>query len=388
LIGVFWAITSQIDTDPSFSSLLDGSVNFGVENAINATSNSWNAPSTSVSKFTDSDLPGLQPLPCEQYLEDLYNGVLNIGDPNELKVYGRRIQGWSQSPVPYWIAVHDISYDKIRWGSVFLKGKYYEYDIARAIVEILNASPPTALVIDIGGNIGWFTLMSRSMGFSVETFEPLKRNVARICESLRMNRWSNAAEKTYDKLLPPLARPVYVNIHDVGVGDQDNVKQTFNFHPTNPGEGSLHELGNLNRKWQKVNATQRTDTVSVISLDSFARGRGWFDDPVEIAILKVDIEGYEPKAFDGAKELLKSKMIKNILFEMSPDKPSSSEAPNVDMINLLINAGYTFHKWGLAQGPNHPNPFPDAPIDKLGELLVEKTMKTVKARQMNLWFKI
>lgn len=385
VIGVIWARTSQIDDYSSLSSLLDGSVDFGVENAINTISDSWTATSTSVSKFTESDLPGLQPLLCEQYLEDIYNGVLNISDPNELKVYGRRIHGWSG--VPYWIAVHDMKYDKVRWGTVFMEGKFYEFAMDKAFVEILKASPPGALVIDVGGNIGWFTLMSRSMGFSVETFEPLKRNAARLCESLRLNRWSNAAEKTYDKLLPPLARPVYVNIHDVGVGDQD-AKQEFNFHPLNPGEGSLHALPvSFERTWEKLNAPQRTDTVSVTSLDSFARGRGWFDDPVEIAILKVDIEGYEPKVFAGAKELLKSKMIKNILLEMSPNKPENSEAPNIEMFNSLINAGYTLHMWGMFQGPNKPNPFPDAPIDKLGELMVNKTMKA-RVKQMNLWFKI
>ena len=323
-------------------------------------------------------LRGLQPLRCEEYLDNIYDGTLNISDPNQLKIYSRRIHGFPGNP--FWISVHEQEFDQVRWETIFLLGKFYESAVDAAFVEILQQSSPDARVIDVGGNIGWFTLLSRSMGFSVETFEPLKQNSARLCESLRLNHWSNDMEKTHD------AAWRYVNVHDVALGKTETIQQ-FNFHPVNPGEGSLHDIVGLDMRWKDENA-KRSDIVTVATLDSFARGRGWFDDPIEIAVLKVDIEGYEPNVFAGAKQLLASHMIKNILLEMSPNKPLQNEIPNIEMLTMMFDAGYILHKCGYYMGPKNPNPFPDASSSRiLAENLVDKTMKN-NVQQMNLWLKV
>ena len=50
----------------------------------------------------------------------------------------------------------------------------------------------------------------------------------------------NQFEKTYDNILPLSGGGAgrYVNVYDVALGERDG-NQTFNFHPTNPGQGSL-----------------------------------------------------------------------------------------------------------------------------------------------------
>jgi FkbM family methyltransferase len=381
VIGIFFGAPSFDDSIEY--SLLDGSIDFGVNNAIVKIS------STASESFIGNNLaplPGLQPLRCEQYLEDVYNGIINISDPNDFKVYARRIQGITDNP--FWVAVHEEKFDSVRWGSIFVLGRYYESKMNQAFVDILRQSSPEARVIDVGGNIGWFTLLSRSMGFAVEAFEPSKRNSARLCESMRMNRWSNVLEKTYDNILPLSGGGAgrYVNVYDVALGERDG-NQTFNFHPTNPGQGSLSKMveTNVDHLWSQH--SKRSDVVEVATLDSFIRSKGWFEEPIEIAILKVDIEGYEPHVFAGAQQLLKSHMIKNILLELSPDMPRNNKSPNILMINRILEAGYRVHMFGGYQGPNMPNPFPAAPTNKLAKLLVELTMER-KVKQLNLWFKI
>jgi FkbM family methyltransferase len=311
----------------------------------------------------------------------VYSGVYNISDPNESKLYGRRIDGISGQA--FWISVHDEEFDRVRWTTIFLNGQYYEKSMDEAFVDVLSRSHPDAIVMDVGGNIGWFTLFARSMGFSVETFEPNERNCVRLCESLRLNRWSNAVENTFDAFsLQQQQRNV--NVHYIALGDKDT-KQTFYFHPSNPGQGSLHTPANAALNTYEG---EMTKTVKVVTLDSFVHGRGWFDASVEIAILKVDIEGYEPNVFDGGKQLLKSKMIKNIMIEMSPKMPRNNEAANIEMIALIINSGYELHLWGLWQGPNKPNPFPDSPPHELPAKLVNMTMKMKAPNQVNLWFRL
>lgn len=328
--------------------------------------------------INEPPLLGLQPLHCEEYLDDIYDGTLNISDPNQLKMYSRRIEEFPGGP--FWISVHEQKFDHVRWETIFMNGKFYESAVDAAFVEILLQSSPDARVMDVGGNIGWFTLLSRSMGFSVETFEPMKRNSARLCESLRLNRWTNDVETTLGT-----ARR-YVNVHDVALGETETSQQ-FNFHPVNPGEGSLHDIVGLDTKWKDSNA-KRSDIVTVATLDSFARGRGWFDVPIEIAILKVDIEGYEPNVFAGAKQLLASHMIQNILLEMSPNKPLHNEISNIEMLTTMFDAGYKLHKVGYYMGPKNPNPFPHASSTRiLAEKLVNMTMKH-NVQQMNLWLKV
>ena len=395
--GILWILVAVVllvlyasQSEDAESSLLDGSVDFGLEpvtvqtisNFMKTTPDVSNVPIATATATSSAPLPGLQPIRCEQYLEDIYRGVINISDPNGSKVYGRRIDGMSGHP--FWVSVHDKEFDKVRWGTVFIDGQYYERAMDEAFVNVLTRSPPEAIVVDVGGNIGWFTLFARSMGFSVETFEPLQKNLARLCESLRLNRWSNAVEKTYDTLSPERR---YVNVHGFALGEADT-EQTFNLHPYNPGEGTLHAQSSVIETLWTGYEGKRIETIKVATLDSFARGRGWFDKPVEVAILKIDIEGYEPHVFAGGNQMLQSKMIKNILLELSPNKPENNEAANIDMLNSIMNAGYVLHMWGTWQGPKKPNPFPDSPLNKLAELLVDKTMKMGDPQQINLWFKL
>jgi FkbM family methyltransferase len=52
-----------------------------------------------------------------------------------------------------------------------------------------NVRPP--LVLDIGMNIGWFSLYSRAHGHDVASFEPNPTMFLRMCESLEYNNWKD-----------------------------------------------------------------------------------------------------------------------------------------------------------------------------------------------------
>jgi hypothetical protein len=56
----------------------------------------------------------------------------------------------------------------------------------------------------------------------------------------------------------------------------------------------------------------------------------------------VDVEGFEPAVIDGAKELLMSHVVHNIIMEISTRTEQESKG-NLPMLNFLaVEAGYMF----------------------------------------------
>ena len=99
---------------------------------------------------------------------------------------------------PFWIALHNPSFDKMRWVSIKKSGEYYEKGVTSIYHEILSTydltteQPIAPLVIDIGMNIGWFSLYSRAHKHDVAAFEPNPVMFLRMCESLGYNKWGDS----------------------------------------------------------------------------------------------------------------------------------------------------------------------------------------------------
>ena len=209
-----------------------------------------------------------------------------------------------------------IRSDKMRWVHIMKKGEYYETGVTAAFHTILgrydSSVRPAPLVIDIGMNIGWFSLYSRAHGHDVagervinsklvclvwsahfevlilqrSAFEPNKVMFLRVCESLQYNNWEN--DNT-------------VSLWNYGLGAQAG---SFNLTTgNNPGGSSFHE-DRLAPKFRKKM------TVEVATLDSVAIQEGWLDR--QVSLLKVDVEGFENFVFEGGKRLIYNGNVENI----------------------------------------------------------------------------
>jgi len=226
------------------------------------------------------------------------------------------------SDPPFWISLHSQKVDPMRW-SVYTKGEYYETGLTNQFKHLL-AGKPTSLVIDIGMNIGWYTLLAASLGHSVVAFEPNTMHHTKVCQSLQTNGWS------HDK----------VKIFPYGLAQKEQVLG-FYTSDTNPGTGSF-----MPRTEEK-----RPLRLPAITLDGFAENSGWFagNAPV-ISIMKIDIEGYEPEAIRGASRLLKMKRIRNIFAEWSPRAHKFMQGRYTSMVSLLLNSGYSLHSTSNGRG--------------------------------------
>ena len=170
------------------------------------------------------------------------------------------------------------------------QGEYYERGLTSLFHRLLSSydanvtggdgaknsvRPP--LVLDIGMNIGWFSLYSRAHGHDVASFEPNPTMFLRMCESLTYNYWKDDDGS--------------VTLWNYGLGATAGV-----FDLTlgkNPGGSSFHGE-RLARKFR------RTMPVSVATLDDVSDMSGWFDRRISLA--KVDVEGYEDRVIEGGEE--------------------------------------------------------------------------------------
>jgi FkbM family methyltransferase len=143
---------------------------------------------------------------------------------------------------------------------------YYERDKQKCFADAVG---PGSVVIDIGANAGFYTLLaavrSAPMG-EVVAFEPLPRNVDYLNRHIRLNRLSN--------------------VRVVQAAVADFVGQARFAEHAHPEEGSLCDSGQL--------------VVRVVSLDALY-GAG---EIVKPNIVKIDVEGAELAVLQGARLLL------------------------------------------------------------------------------------
>lgn len=136
------------------------------------------------------------------------------------------------------------------------------------------------------------------------------------------------------------SKDVVVPIHK-GAGSEEGRKKLHAASHRNPGAYSFHD----NHAGKPV-----VDEIDITTLDSFAERHGWFVDKPTIALFKLDVEGYEIPVFEGAKRLLKSKLIEKIAMEIQRRRTNEEKTL---VIKTLYEAGYEFYLHGHWMGPNN-----------------------------------
>src|SRR2546426_3592026 len=143
------------------------------------------------------------------------------------------------------------------------------------------------VVFDVGANIGWHTLVSAKMVKRIGriyAFEPEPINFSLLSKSIAYNAFQN------------------VELFNCCVADYNGEVELF-LNEDNPGDHSI--TWTVGAKSIRVPCS-KLDTIAVkYGLD-------------HIDLLKMDIEGAEPKALSGASDLLDQGKIERMLVEYSP----------------------------------------------------------------------
>jgi FkbM family methyltransferase len=213
------------------------------------------------------------------------------------------------------VSVHNQVYDRLRYDTIYKQGNYYEEEVISRFVYILQenrnsfdyeSTNTLPLVLDIGGNIGFYTLLSAAWQHAVLTFEINPSNIIRICESLHLNELNEHG-------FSDLPHSMTVRIHQQGVSDASG--NTIRVEvPRNPGETSLDK--SLLRGGDSGGTSERVFSTTTVTLDDFAAERGWLDrSDTTFSLVKIDTEGHEFQILMGAKKFIHSRRAKNILLE-------------------------------------------------------------------------
>lgn len=286
-------------------------------------------------------------LSCDQVKEKVASGEWS--DPNRGKIYAREVI----TTPKFTVALHNEEYDNVRWKTIMQEGKYYEEEVHERFVKIL-ANAPASVVVDIGSNIGYYTLLSAALGHTVISFEPNPANIMRICDSLRLNDYR-------DK----------VHVFQNAVSDQPGEMRLF--VPRNPGAATIKNMN------EKIEADADHQAITkVVTLDMFAREQGWFDrKDFAISLLKIDVEGKDPHVVLGASKLLSSGKVKNVLTEAR-----RFGRPNLlDSFVTLFESGFTLKEPAVTLKGRSAKEHAQSVVDYYQERFGKNSMRTA-----DLWW--
>lgn len=193
---------------------------------------------------------------------------------------------------------------------IFWRGAYSPGPLA-AFDRLLN---PDSVVLDIGANIGEFTLFAakRARGGAVHAFEPVKETFARLTANVRANHFDN------------------VVLNRLALGSVSGVATVVG--------GDLNwDDGTVNRGVPSVTpgATGIGEKVSIATLDGYLAAAG----VARVDVVKIDIEGGELEAFRGAPKMLQN-MRPDLLVEVNEETCRRAGHAASELTGLLEKAGY------------------------------------------------
>lgn len=187
----------------------------------------------------------------------------------------------------------------------------HEPDATNYLLEHLKLEPGD-VVFDIGGNIGWFSLILNKIaaGAAVDifSFEPDPTNFGLLEENIRLN---------HAKSITPVQAAV----------------------AQESGTMTLHLFGKSNRGRHSLLAIHEGETIEIdtVTLDGFWQERGLGERVPRF--IKMDIEGFELMALQGATGVLQRCPM--VMLEYSPTYMRAAGLKPADLIDLMTRLGFS-----------------------------------------------
>lgn len=182
-----------------------------------------------------------------------------------------------------------------------LVGGFYERFELELFESIVKQSHH---LIDVGGNIGLYSIIAGLNGAVVDAFEPVPENQKYLSKNVIANDLTGK-----------------VTLHKKAVGAKKEKAQIY-LSAKNIGTHSLssHAVSALN-----------SISVDVITLDDY------FRDAKDIDLLKVDVEGYDGFVVEGGRKLIQ-KFKPTIFIELVPKNLAGAQYNPLDLVNVLYES--------------------------------------------------
>ena len=220
-------------------------------------------------------------------------------------------------PVPkYMLNIHNpVTEDIFISGSTHAQRIWDPY-IWDLFVRILQEAPSGALsraglVVDVGANIGYFTMMAAALGYDVVSFEPMAHNLRKLRSSVRRNGFGSRVT-IIDRVVAQTAGARVVLVAT---------------HPTNQGNGHIVNVDTVSNVDRYYSETTTLDAVLV---------------PMkrDILLMKIDVEGSETAVLDGAYSIIRERTVHFITLEISDATRDNRACSLVAMLRAMQRMGY------------------------------------------------
>jgi FkbM family methyltransferase len=183
--------------------------------------------------------------------------------------------------------------------------------------------------IDIGANVGWFSLSLAALGVKVLAFEPMQENIDLIRKSLKLP--DNIANGVSDR----------IKLHPHGLGVKNEVCIIFS-HNINVGDGHVKCVENEADLKIPHDYTIR-GRIPVHRLDDVINID---DEDLRIVAIKMDTEGYEGNVLEGGTNVFLKGGADAIVTEFVGDWIIDKGGDPVEFMKKMGSAGYRVKEGG------------------------------------------
>jgi FkbM family methyltransferase len=188
-----------------------------------------------------------------------------------------------------------------RWMAIQHKdGRLYEPSFCAAVIELVTRLQPR-FIFDVGAFLGYFTIMSAAASSEdtvIYSFEMNSDNYKLICANIVANGHLGAS-----RMVPICA----------GVSDRSAHAQTITIRGFQMFEGSGAAL-DLSKVNNRDFSAASESIVDFVAIDDFCERHNVTPD-----LVKIDVEGWECRAFPGARRLIQ-RTHPTMLIELHADK--------------------------------------------------------------------
>lgn len=175
------------------------------------------------------------------------------------------------------------------------------------------------VMVDIGANIGYFSLLAASLGAKVYAFEPERKNFDYLLKNIELNKYNIFA---FPKAVSNKngAAKLYLCSYDSG------------HHTIHQNKGiTEYRKTSLLRKCLNLISRQEIQ-ITTIRLDDFVKEK--------VDIIKMDCEGSEALAFEGMDRILRENQDIKLIVEFFPLLLESMGSSPEDFINKILWYGF------------------------------------------------
>ncbi len=194
---------------------------------------------------------------------------------------------------------------------------YYELRETRLTRRYLR---PGDIFIDIGANIGWFTVLAANrVGASgkVFAFEPSSRIYEHLQKNMELNPYKN------------------IKLQNIALSDKNDTAVLKGILNSNEGGGSI--------VYKYKSSDFIAETVQTLRFDEYFKDKNL----QRIRLVKIDVEGAEMMVLKGMGTFLERKMCDYLIVEVSEVSLREVNSSTDEVLTLLRDCGYSLFRIGM-----------------------------------------